>query len=277
MAVTFGAVGALAGLGLTRDAQLPTVASEPASSNTLASNTTRTVKLLERYFYLKRQTDARYLKIREAANLYIKGTTADRRYIKLSQADARFLKIQDAAGLYIKLTDADARFLKIEDANSKFVKIEDANNNFLKIEDANKTFIKLSDADSRFVHGSAQALTGSSLVGGTKETLLTVPGNLRVEAATNDQGKTAALTLTNLSSVPLTFNQPSAAGAATSSTVQPGGTQGILIGLNQPSTIQVVGSFGDGVPVHTFTFTAFGSGTQVQVLGQALSGTPAGG
>ena len=271
MTLAFAGVAVVVALGLNRQGDLPTVNADPLSADANASaRKLNTLDALQRYFYLKRQADARYLKIREAANLYIKRTDADKRYIKFSDADARFLKIEDAAGIYIKMTDADARFLKIEDAAKQFLKIEDANNTFIKFEDAN----------ARFVHGSASSFTGARLVGDANEPLLTIPGTLKVEANTPDAGKSTTVTLTNLTNGPLTFAQspaPPAGGGA--GTIGAGQSQGILIGLNQPSTIQLIGAFGDGsvVPaVQTVMVTGFDANGQVQVVGQALSGAPGG-
>jgi hypothetical protein len=174
---------------------------------------------------------------------------------------------------------AEARYLKLDDAAAQFLKIDTANSQFLKIDDANQTFIKLQDANTRFVQGSGQSVVGSREVGDQNEPLLTLPGTLKVEAKSPDAGKSASLTLTNLSDKqPLMF-APGPQGGLT--TIDPGQSiSGILIGLNQPSTIQLVSGFGDGTAVQTLAITAYGSGGGeglVQVIGQALSGAPAAG
>jgi uncharacterized protein YjbI with pentapeptide repeats len=230
-----------------------------------------------------------FIKLQDADARYIKMTDADARYLKLGDAAAQFLKIdaanqtfiklQDADARYIKMTDADARYLKLDDAAAQFLKIDAANSQFLKIDDANQTFIKLQDANTRFVQGSGQSVVGSREVGDQNEPLLTLPGTLKVEARSPDAGKSASLTLTNLSDKqPLMF-APGPQGGLT--TIDPGQSiSGILIGLNQPSTIQLVSGFGDGTAVQTLAITAYGSGGGeglVQVIGQALSGAPAAG
>jgi hypothetical protein len=229
--------------------------------------------------YIKmNDADARYLKLDDAAGQYLK-LDAAAQFLKIDAANQTFIKLQDADARYIKMSDADARYLKLDEAAAQFLKIDAANSQFLKIDDANQTFIKLQDADARFVQGSGQSVVGSRLVGGENEPLLTVPGSLKVEAKSPDGGKSASLTLTNLSDKqPLMF-APGPQGGLT--TIDPGQSiQGILIGLNQPSTIQLVSGFGDGTAVQTLAITAYGSGGGeglVQVIGQALSGAPAGG
>jgi hypothetical protein len=173
--------------------------------------------------------------------------------------------------LYLKKT-VNKLFIKREAAAAVFSKLEAADALFKKALDG---YIKIEDADSRFVNGDGSVLTGSQLVNNTKEPLLTVPSTLRVDASTDDQGKSATLTLNNLSSVEFEFasNAPAQGNNGTQSgTIAPGGSVAILIGLLQPATVQIIPGAGDGGGVHTFTFTAYGeTGGQVQVVGQALS------
>jgi hypothetical protein len=164
-----------------------------------------------------------------------------------------FLKRQAAAGVFAKLEASDALIIKM----------------------INGLDSKLGEVDSRFVNGDGSVFTGSQLVNDTKETLLTVPNTLKVEASTTDGGKNATLTLTNLATVEFTFasTAPATQGNDTQhGNLAPGNSTAILIGLLQPATVQIIPGAGDGGGVHTFTFTAYGeAGGQVQVVGQALS------
>lgn len=173
-------------------------------------------------------------------------------YLKNS-VNKLFLKRAFAADIFAKLDASDALVIKM----------------------INDITIKLNGLDSRFVNGDGSVFTGSQLVNDTKETLLTVPNTLKVEASTPDAGKNATLTLTNLASVEVEYasNAPNAQGSGTQhGNLAPGGSAAILIGLLTPATVQVIPGAGDGGGVHTFTFTAYGeTAGQVQVVGQALS------
>jgi hypothetical protein len=245
-----GVGGVLAGLGIGKADKPPSVDSRQAASKviTITGNNVKDNSLffkdfrrgeLSKHFFTRRAADGRYIKVSGSEGILIglmKGLG--------------FIKGEDVAGVYAKLSDG-----------------------FIKGEVADARYIKLSDA--HFVNGDGRVVTGSKLVGDTLETLFGLDGLVRAEASTTDQGKTATVTVTNLSSQELTLasNVPAGQSGTQHGTIAPGGSLAILIGLLQPATVQIIGSPRDDAAVHTLSFTAYGEPSgQVQVVGQGIIG-----
>ena len=284
VSIATAVLGVLAGLGLGRSApSVPAVDPELAAKRvvTISGANIRdgsiaykdlNKKSIQKGIYLKSQADKVFWKIRDAEARFIKMSNELTNYLKLTDADTRYIKLGALDG-FIKLTDADARYIKLDGLNS-FIKLTDADARYLKI-DALDGYIKLDDANKRYVNGDGRVLTGSQLVGAGKESLLNLPGTLKVEASTGDGGALLLFTNTSTDDLELASTVPTPQGGLQHGTLKSGGSLAILIGLLQPATVQVIPGPGDGGAVHTFSFTAFGEQDgQMQVVGQALSGSP---
>ena len=173
------------------------------------------------------------------------------------------MKIDTLAG-YVKV-EALADYIKTADADARYVK-----------GDALADYIKSADADARFVEGDGSVVTGSRLVEDSPEPLLTVDKVLTITVLVDGDGKGARAALKNLTDAPLEYASTAldAAGAPEHGTIEPGGTESILIGLLLPATVQIIPGAGDGGAVHTLSLSAFELGGKLQVVGQALSGAP---
>jgi hypothetical protein len=234
LSIAAGALGLLAGVGLGKGTAPAQVDADPAAHNVITINGTNIRDGSVKFKDLDKRNIQKFLYLKPTVN-------------KLFRKERAF-----ASDIFAKLNASDALIIK-------------------NLADFT---VKLEQADSRFVNGDGSVFTGSQLVNDTKETLLTVPNTLRVEASTPDQGKNATLTLTNLASVEVEYasNAPAQGGGTQHGNLAPGNSTAILIGLLTPATVQVIPGAGDGGGVHTFTFTAYGeTGGQVQVVGQALS------
>lgn len=116
---------------------------------------------------------------------------------------------------------------------------------------------------SGYVQGDGSVHTGLvQLDAESSDTLLEVPGLVSVVASASKNGNSA--TLTNTSVEALWFSY----GGQTTE-VQSGGTTGILIGLNQPTLVQIIGLSGQ---VSTLTLTVAGISGSTLFTGQALVG-----
>jgi hypothetical protein len=253
--------------------------------------------------------DTRYLKL-DALNGYLKLTDADARflkldaldsYVKLDTADGRFLKLNALDG-YLKLDAADARFLKLDTADARYIKLGaldgyvkldalngylklDALNGYLKTADAEAQFvkgealadyIKGEDADARYVEGDGSVRTASQLATAEHQTLVVLGKTMAMDDWDDGQGRGVNVQIKNLSEGTISYASTSAdaqGGPAHGMIDQGGSSPAILIGLLQPTTLQVVDR-GDG-SVHTLTITAFDKGDgKPQITAQALSGAP---
>jgi hypothetical protein len=65
-------------------------------------------------FYLKAQTDHKFLKLADANKKWLKISDANRTYLKIREAATQYLKITDAVTGFMKLDIADRRYLKID-------------------------------------------------------------------------------------------------------------------------------------------------------------------
>lgn len=159
-----------------------------------------------------------------------------------------------AASLYVKIDFAEKTYLHKDDAAATYLHKEST------AVDAHKLG---GIPASGYLQGDGSVHTGLvQLAEESSDQLLEVPGMLSVLASASKNGTSA--TLTNKSGEVLWFSW----GTQTTS-VQPGGTAGILIGLNQPTLVQVVGLSG---AVSTLTLTAAGIGGSTLFTGQALVG-----
>ncbi|MEA2467027.1 MAG: hypothetical protein QOJ57_1153, partial [Thermoleophilaceae bacterium] len=150
LSIAAGALGLLAGVGLGKGTQPAQVGAEPAAKNVITINGRNIKDGSVKFKDLDRGSIQKFI--------YFKNTV-----------NKLFLKTAFAADIFAKIDDVDVRFSKVNTALGSFIKGE--------------------EADSRFVNGDGSVFTGSQLVGDGKETLLTVPNTLRVEASTSDAGK----------------------------------------------------------------------------------------
>lgn len=183
-----------------------------------------------------------------------------------------------AVDMFLKISTATETYLsKLQAAEEYLHKIEAAEQ-YLKLEDAAKTYIKLgSQIDAHklggivpdgFVQGAGHVESGLAVLGleGQAE-LLELPGLAGAVAVA--QGKEGGLVeLTNTSGAPLLLSY-----GGKSMVVEQGGTHEILIGLNQPTLVQLVATKGDDLATLTLAATELGQGELV-FTGQALVGTP---
>jgi hypothetical protein len=275
--------GVLLGLGIGKAGEPPSVEAEQAASKVITINGTnvkdgsllfKDIKKgqLEKRFFTRTAADARFVKLSglsAALDGYLKNDLAAGIFAKIGSS---YLK-DETNGIFAKIgssylkDEVNAIFAK---ADSTYVKAE-ADAIFAK---ADSAYVK-AEADARFVNGDGQVVTGSQEVAGVAELLFSFAGLVSAEAETTDSGKTATVTVRNLSSGPLTLasNVPASQGGNQGGTVQPGGSLAILIGLLQPATLQIVAGQGDGAGVHTLNFTALSAGgTSVQVVTQGIIG-----
>jgi hypothetical protein len=229
--------------------------------------------------------DTRYLKL-DALDSYLKVDAADARYLKTGALDG-YIKI-DALSDYVKLDDANAEFLKLDDVDGAVEKVvTEKLGPYLKVSDAQSViekivsddgYLKASAADTRYVNGNGSVVTGSHLATPEPQTLITLGKTMAMDDW-NDQGSSRVnVKLTNLfdGSLEYASNAPDAAkGGDYHGVIDKGGTETILIALDQPTTIQIVPGSGAATAVHTVSVTAMSvPGGKVQVVAQALSGAP---
>lgn len=247
--------------------------------------------------YLKLDAAADFLDLTEALNIFIKHEDAEETFLSKIQAASDYLQKIDAAAIYIKHDVADATYLKLEDAAKSYLKLEDAADFLSKIDAANiyldkefaantyldkeaaaETYIKQGTeidayklggipADG-FVQGDGSVHTGLVVLGlDGEEKLLDVPGMVSVVAvAQGKEGGQAKLVSTSPEPLLVSYG-------GTSIVLEPEGTHGILIGLNQPTLVQLIGIDKGGLGTLTLTASQLGQ-EQLAFSGQALSGTP---
>ncbi len=247
--------------------------------------------------YLKLEdAAASYLKLEEAAGFLSKVEAADL-YIKHDDAAATFLKLEDAAETYLKLGEAENFLHKVDAAQiyldkataastyldkataaDLYLHKDDAADLYLHKDEAAATYLKLDaqiDAHklggipaTGFVQGVGSVESGLALLGfdGSKP-LLDLPG--LVSATAVAQGKdNNVVQLVNTSGEQLLVSHD-----GSSQVLGPEGTTGILIGLNQPTLVQLVSLGKGGMSTLTLSATQLGL-EQLVFTGQALVGTP---
>ena len=178
------------------------------------------------------------------------------------------------AGQVLGTTQAARQFLKIKSAEETYVNKLYAADTYLKLDDAATSYIKLGskiDAStlggippSGFMLGDGSVRTGlASFTGDGQKDLLDLPGIGNVVATVNGDGH--GVQLTNTSGIELVVSVD-----GKSSIVEAGGTAGILIGLSQPTVVQIIGP--DRGLVSTLTVTVAQVGKGSLVSGQGMVG-----
>lgn len=196
-----------------------------------------------------------------AADLYLSKVEAASQYLLKVEAD-NFLHKQQAADTYLSKIDAASQYLLKIDAQD-FLHKSYADATYLKLDaqiDAHKLGGLTAD---QFVMGDGSVRTGLVLMDEPgAQPLMELPGIGRLFAVDND-GK-VSVTLENLSGGPVLMSY------GDTETVGDKGTAGILIGLNQPTLVQLV-SLETGL-VSTVTLTVAELGENLLMSGQALVG-----
>lgn len=162
-----------------------------------------------------------------------------------------------AAAIYVKYDLAEKTYLHKDEAAATYIKIDTPIDAY-----------KLGGIPaSGFVMGDGSVHTGLvQLAPQAVDTLLDVPGFVSVMASSGDAKQGSTVSLTNTSGEVLSFSWGSQ-----STVVQDGGTVGILIGLNQPTLVQVVAPTSGRVSSVTLNATSV-DGTSVLFSAQALLG-----
>lgn len=223
-----------------------------------------------------------YLHKVEAANTYLQKVDAADTYLSKFLAADLYLSKVEAASEYLLKVDAGNFLHKQQAADTYLSKIDAASDYLLKIDAqdflhkayADATYLKL-DAQidayklggltaDQFVMGDGSVLTGLVLMDKPEaQPLMELPGIGRLLAV--DNGENVSATLENLSGGPLLVSY-----GGKGETVSDKGTAGILIGLNQPTLVQLV-SVESGL-VSTVTLTVAMFGDTPLLSGQALVG-----
>lgn len=210
----------------------------------------------------KVEAASEYLLKIEADNFLYKEQAADLFLYKEQAADIYLNKI-DAARDYLLKIDADAFLHKADAAETYLSKVE-AGLTFLKI-DAQVDAHKLGGLSAdQFVQGDGSVLTGLVLMDKPEsQVLMELPGIGTL--LTVDHGESVSARLENTSGGPVLVMT-----GGKSETVDDKGSTGILIGLSQPTLVQLVSPERGIVSTVTLTRASFG-GTPL-ISGQALVG-----
>jgi hypothetical protein len=247
VSLAVGATGVLAGLGLKSAVQPPVVEVDPvASSASGAKHRPATISSADVINGSLQLKDFR------------KGTLEQRFYTKFYVKN-HYMTPGQVSKVVVKAFDPVMKKQIIGDA---------AIQSKLGANDTAVDSAKLSGLPaSAFVLGSGSVLTASRVVGAAGAVLFTIPGTLTVEAAVDAKSGGALITLANLSSdllsVAATNTVPS------HGTVLPGATLAVVLALESPALLQLVGC---PTCIHTLNMTAFGQPDgQVEVVAQGLS------
>lgn len=236
-----------------------------------AANTYLKVETASLFLHKVEAADT-YLSKFRAADLYLSKVEAASEYLLKIEAD-NFLYKEQAADIYLNKIDAANEYLhKLEAEN--FLHKADAAETYLSKVEAGQTFLKLDaqiDAHKlgglsadQFVQGDGSVLTGLVLMDKPEsQVLMELPGIGRLLAV--DSGESVSARLENTSGAPVLVMYD-----GKDVTVDDKGSTGILIGLSQPTLVQLVSREGGLVSTVTLTRASFG-GTPL-VSGQALVG-----
>lgn len=256
--------------GFTTRDTLTTV--NPTATSTLPANSVGSSQIIDGAVRLADIFPGTVLTPSQASSLYLKIADAADQYVKMSP----FLTIkQQVADLYTWRTQTVMPYFKglftfkhdINDWKSQTVDPTLAGLNTWKSEvtqeitDIKGIIVKhqatLDGLDTRFVQGHGSVLTG---IIGPDQPLLDL-GTATIDANSAQEGQ---VTLTNKSGGDLLLSF-----GGKSVTLPDGQSQGILIGLNQPSIVQVNG---DGKSLTTITLNRMGDGSVFTA--QAIVGAP---
>lgn len=264
------------------DIYLHKVAAADTYLDKLEAATTYLNKVQAANTYLKIEAADMYLDKVQAATTYLQKVDAANTYLDKFLAADLYLSKVEAASQYLLKVEADNFLHKQQAADTYLSKIDAASDYLLKIDAqdflhksyADATYLKLDaqiDAHKlggltadQFVMGDGSVLTGLVLMDKPEaQPLMELPGIGRLLAV--DNGEDVSATLENLSGGSLLVSYD-----GKGETVSDKGTAGILIGLNQPTLVQVV-SVESGL-VSTVTLTVAEFGDHHLLSGQALVG-----